>query len=110
MTTNVTPPEERQVVYVVDDALNGRRLGADMYATIRKPGGDFKHGSVIVVCQSPDGPIGVATHSYLDVQLTPEEAAELATDFLKELNIEVLSVTSVMRVTPTTCSNTEETE
>jgi hypothetical protein len=80
------------VQFVVDDALNGRRLGADQHAIIREKNQGFQHASVIVVCDCKNGgPIGVAVHSYLDVSMSIEESIDLATDFLDECGADVIS-------------------
>lgn len=79
------------VQYVVDDALNGRKLGADQFAVIRNEG--FKHNSVIVLCNCNNGQtIGVTVHSYLDVQMDQDESIELATDYLNEIGLTVESI------------------
>ena len=72
------------VSFVVDDALNGRELGADINATTREDG--FSHRSVLVGWQCGFEPLFVAVHSYLDARLDDDEAEELARDYLAERN------------------------
>lgn len=75
----------RYVTFVVDDALSGREVGQDAHAFVRdKSRGIFDHSSILVGWQCWSEPLFVAVHSYLDVELSDEEASELAVDFLKE--------------------------
>lgn len=75
---------KRYVSFVVDDALNGRALGADPHATIRDPGEQYRYGSVLVGWHYGLGPLFVAVHSCLDSRLDDAEASELARDYLAE--------------------------
>jgi hypothetical protein len=70
------------VSFVVDDALNGRRLGFGIN-DIRESE-PFNHASILIGWQCGFEPLFVAVHSYLDVELDDDEAIELATDFLSE--------------------------
>jgi len=74
------------VSYVVDDALNGRKLGEDQHAIVRSAATGHTHRSRLVAWQCGFEPIAVAVHSYLDCELSDEEAIELATDYLSEIN------------------------
>lgn len=74
------------VSFVVDDAGCGRSLGDDPHAIVRESGSRFTYPSVLVGWQCGFEPLFVAVHSYLDVQVTPEEAVEMATEFLAERN------------------------
>lgn len=78
--------------YVVDDALNGRYLGADPHAILRTAEmGGFKYESAIVVVNTrDDGPIGVVVHSYLDTRMEEDESTELAVDYLLEVGHTIL--------------------
>lgn len=67
--------------YVVDDAGAGRRLGDDPHAIIRGDG--FRHPSRLVVWPN----VTVAVHSYLDVEVTDEEAVAMARDYLEEIGV-----------------------
>lgn len=69
---------KKYVAYVVDDALNGRELGADPYAIITEQ-------SVLVGWQRGTDPMFVAVNSYLGGSLPNSEAEELAIDYLKEI-------------------------
>ncbi len=71
------------VSFVVDDALNGRELGADIHAIVRERG-QFAYASRLVGWQCGFEPLFVAVHSYLDVAISDDEATELATDYLIE--------------------------
>lgn len=74
------------VQYVVDDALNGRPLGADPHAIIRTSEMmRFKYESAIVVCECESGTIGVVVHSYLDTRMEEDESVDLAVDYLQEI-------------------------
>ena len=70
------------VSFVVDDAGSGRELGADMHATTRESG--HKYRSVLVGWQCGFEPLFVAVHSYLDVELSDDEAEDIARDYLVE--------------------------
>jgi len=70
------------VAYVVDDSLNGRRLGYGI-DDIRESE-PFKYRSVLVGWQCGFEPLFVAVHSYLDCKLDDDEAEGLATDYLRE--------------------------
>jgi hypothetical protein len=72
------------VVYVVDDALCGRRMGADMNAVIRERGEEV-YESRLVGWKCEGEPLFVAVHSYLNVFIEDAEAEELAADYLEEI-------------------------
>ena len=77
------------VSFVVDDALSGRELNADMHAIVREAGEhSFNHPSVLVGWQCGFEPLFVAVHSHMgagaDYEIDDEEAEELATDYLRE--------------------------
>lgn len=90
------------VSFVVDDALSGRELNADMHAIVREAGehppcnednddqnvDSFSHPSVLVGWQCGFEPLFVAVHSHMgagaDYEIDDEEAEELATDYLRE--------------------------
>lgn len=72
------------VAFVVDDAGNGRELGADQHAIIRRAGDDFKHHSRLVGWQCGFEPLFVAVHSYLDVRIDDVDAEEMAREYLEE--------------------------
>jgi len=74
------------VGFVVDDAGAGRDLDDDPHAIIREAGDQFQYPSVLVGWQCGFEPLFVAVHSYLDVELDEDEAAEMATEFLAERN------------------------
>ena len=66
--------------YVVDDALSGRKYGADQYAKCHT-------NSRIIGWQCGFEPMLVIVNSYLsDVEIETDEAIELATDYLEEIN------------------------
>ena len=67
------------VAFVVDDAGNGRELGADPTAIVRDD-------SVLVGWQCGFEPLFVSVHSYLNVPVDLEEAQDAARDFLAERN------------------------
>jgi hypothetical protein len=68
------------VSFVVDDALNGRRLGDDQFAVVRPT-------SRLIGWQCGFEPLFVSVHSYIDdIRLDDDEAIELATDYLAERN------------------------
>jgi hypothetical protein len=83
------------VGYVVDDAGSGRALNADMHAIVREANEDllvgddqtvrFKYASVLVGYQCGFEPMFVAVHSYLDVQVSEEDAEEMAREYLTEI-------------------------
>lgn len=75
------------VRFVVDDSLNGWKLGENQHAIIREKGEVFQYSSVIVVIADITGPVGVSVHSYLDVPINDDEAIEFAKDYLAELSI-----------------------
>lgn len=81
------------VGYVVDDAGNGRLLGADPHAIVRNIimqqayYGGYKHTSVLVGWNTDDEPLFVAVHSYLDIELTDDEAVNLVLDYMRELGL-----------------------
>ena len=72
------------VSFVVDDAGSGREIGADMHATTRESGHEYR--SVLVGWQCGFEPLFVAVHSYLDVELDDQEAEEMAQEYLAERN------------------------
>lgn len=72
------------VSFVVDDALNGRELNADIHAIVRTKGDQFEHSSRLVGWQCGFEPLFVAVHSYLDVHIDDDDAEELAKDYLEE--------------------------
>jgi len=87
------------VAFVVDDTGNGRELGADVHAIVRPgnhakrldqpeygPNGESWHcyPSVLVGWQCGFEPLFVAVHSYLDVGLDDDEAADMAREYLEE--------------------------
>jgi hypothetical protein len=81
------------VAYVVDDAGSGRPLGDDQHAIVRNPHNNFDHSfeykypSVLVGWQRGQAdPMFVAVHSYLDVELSDDEATDLARDYLAEFH------------------------
>ena len=90
---------KRYVEYVVDDTGNGREWGEDMYAIVREKGYNktgniqtaYSYPSKLVVWehtthnQSSHFYMVVAVHSYLDVELSNQEAEELARDYLCEI-------------------------
>ena len=68
------------VGHVVDDALNGRRIGSDQFAIV-------KENSTLIGWQCGFEPMFVSVHSYLpNVTIDTEEAIELAINYLKEIN------------------------
>jgi hypothetical protein len=74
------------VMYVVDDSLNGRRVGADPCAIVRETCEQFKYRSRLVGWRADcDDFCFVAVHSYLDVEIDDNEATELAADYLREI-------------------------
>ena len=81
---------KRYVEYVVDDAGHGREYGEDRYALVRDTGSEYKYPSRLVVWSRDNHPFPisymvVAVHSYLDVELSNQEAEELARDYLCEI-------------------------
>lgn len=72
------------VSFVVDDAGAARPLGADPHAIVREAGDAFRYPSVLVGWQCGFEPLFVAVHSYLDDELSDDEAIELASDYLAE--------------------------
>jgi hypothetical protein len=74
------------VSFVVDDAGSGRYLADDKHAIIRKAGNGFNHSSVLVGWQCGFEPLFVAVHSYLDVEIGDDDAADMATEYLAERN------------------------
>ncbi len=97
---------KRYVEFVVDDSGNGREWGVDKYAIVREEGQftnpttncseAWKYKSKLVGWKSEErnwensycmrhSYIVVAVHSYLDVELTNDEAEELARDYLCEV-------------------------
>ena len=66
------------VLWVVDDAGNGRKIGSDIHATV-----DEK--TVLVVYQCGFEPAVVAVKSYLDCRLDSRYAEDLAQDYLLEI-------------------------
>lgn len=79
------------VCFVVDDVGSGRILKEDPYAIVREAGVPCfgypegpKYSSVLVGWQCGFEPLFIAVHSYLDVELSDEEAAALAMDYLEE--------------------------
>jgi hypothetical protein len=73
------------VGHVVDDALNGRPIGADMHAIVREHGNPCTHESRLIGWQCGFEPMFVAVHSYYDCPINDQEAIELATEYLKEI-------------------------
>jgi hypothetical protein len=74
------------VSFVVDDAGCARSLGDDPHAIVRESGQGFKYSSRLIGWQCGFEPLFVAVHSYLDVNVTDDEAAEMAIDYLTERN------------------------
>ena len=83
------------VSFVVDDAGCGREVGSDQHAIVREPAGadetlsnvlagEHAYRSVLVGWQCGFEPLFVAVHSYLDVQLDEDEAADMAREYLEE--------------------------
>lgn len=82
------------VSFVVDDAGNGRELGADPHAIVRAGNSAkrlddtrefaFCYPSRLVGWQCGFEPLFVAVHSYLDVRVDDGEAIEMATDYLDD--------------------------
>lgn len=66
------------VSYVVDDALNGRKVNTDVNAIATDK-------SVLVGWNIGGKPIVVAVNSYLGVRLGFKEASEIAKDYLWEI-------------------------
>jgi hypothetical protein len=88
---DISPEDLRDAVsLIVDDAGNGRAIGADPHAYPRFIGGEFKHPSRLVVWLDSDDTIDlvVAVHSYLDAAVSDDEARRLAVDFVSEINRE----------------------
>ena len=86
------------VRYVVDNAGNGRPLGADRHAFVRladpnHPDGrqrHWKYRSVLVGWDKRPAwrwPLFIAVHSYLDVPLCAEEAIEETSEYMMELGL-----------------------
>jgi hypothetical protein len=75
------------VSYVVDDAGNGREFEADPHAIIRwaHESTEWKYSSVLVGWQCGFEPVFVAVHSYLDVEVSSEDAVEMARNYLEEI-------------------------
>lgn len=80
---------KRYVEYVVDDSGNGRKIGTDSHAVIREINPDIKYPSKLVGWNFPiysrSYPVVIAVHSYLDIELSNQEAEELARDYLAEI-------------------------
>jgi len=97
-TTLTRSQAKPYVAYVVDDSGNGRKLGEDPHAIVRDgnlANLDDDNGklnptiltypSVLVGWQCGFEPLFVAVHSYLDVRLDDDEAADLAVKYLDEI-------------------------
>ena len=80
------------VVYVVDDAGNGRKRGDDLHAIVRTDKdtsrwfGSFRYPSVLVGWQFASHVIFVAVHAYLDAKITDDEARAIARNYLCEIH------------------------
>lgn len=84
------------VSYVVDDAGCGRAIGADQHAIVRPgnpakrldeqaPPADHCYPSVLVGWQCGFEAMFVAVHSYMDIRVAEDDAAEMATEYLEEI-------------------------
>jgi hypothetical protein len=78
---------EKRCTIVVDDTGNGREIGADQHAIVRRGGvDDFCNRSAFAVFPGEfNQEIVVAVNSYLDVWLDDEEVTEFASDFMAEM-------------------------
>lgn len=85
-----------KVKYVVDDALNGRRFGADPHAIIRGHT-MHKYPSRIVEFIVDGEQVQVAVHSYLDVKVHDWEAIDLAKDYLTEIGLKLEGEPRIVR-------------
>lgn len=72
------------VAYVVDDAGSAQEAQPETLDLVRERGSQFAYPSKLVGWQCGFEPLFVAVHSYLDVELTDDEAIEIASDFLAE--------------------------
>jgi hypothetical protein len=82
--------------YVVDDAGNARKIGADIHARIRTAGAEFRHSSRLVVFGTPQDFFSVVVHSYLDVSVDDSAAEEMAVDYLEELSMWVPETIAIL--------------
>jgi hypothetical protein len=86
--------------FVVDDTGNGRRIGSDPHAIVRKAGvDDFCNRSVFAIFQVPnlgDQYVIIAVNSYLDAWMDDKEVEEIASDYMTEL-FGVANLSRVMR-------------
>lgn len=82
--------------FVVDDTLNGRKIGTDRHAIVRTAGDTFRCASRLVVFGTAERFVSVAVHSYLDVSISDSSAVELAEDYLSEVSDNVPPVLCVL--------------
>ena len=82
--------------FVVDDTLNGRKIGSDPHAIVRTAGESFRYSSRLVVFGTAERFVSVAVHSYLDCAIDDFSAVELAEDYLSEFAGNVPAVLCVL--------------
>jgi len=76
---------EKATSYVVDDTGNGREIGADQHAIVRRGGSDdFCNRSAFALFNNKNVRIVVAVNSYLDAWMSDEEIKEIASDYMTE--------------------------
>jgi len=76
---------EKATSYVVDDTGNGRLLGEDQHAIVRRGGSDnFCNRSAFALFNNKNIRIVVAVNSYLDAWMSDEEIADHASDYMEE--------------------------
>lgn len=76
---------EKATAYVVDDTGNGREIGSDQHAIVRRAGSDdFCNRSAFALFNNKNIKIVVAVNSYLDCWMPDEEVAEIASDYMEE--------------------------
>lgn len=76
---------EKATTYVVDDTGNGRLLGYDQHAIVRRGGSDdFCNRSVFALFNNRGILIVVAVNHHLDCWMPDEEVAEIAYDYMNE--------------------------
>ena len=76
---------EKATTYVVDDTGNGRLLGEDPHAIVRRGGSDdFCNRSAFALFNNKNIRIVVAVNSYLDAWMSDEEIEDHASDYMSE--------------------------
>lgn len=76
---------EKATSYVVDDTGNGREIGADPHAIVRRGGSDdFCNRSAFALFGNKNSQIVVAVNHHLDAWMSDEEIAEHASDYMEE--------------------------